>query len=86
MSNLASQLILNHSRQNEYTHGYYSEHFVTQHEMLRELAIYQTRMGPIEQRERLIMNLCGEDNFRKWRKQQMSRPMKARLLSISTGT
>ncbi|KAK9932922.1 hypothetical protein M0R45_020141 [Rubus argutus] len=64
----------------EYTHGYYSEHFVTQHEMLRELAIHQTRLEPIEERERLIINLCGKDNFRK----QMSQPMKARLLAIST--
>ncbi|KAK9902981.1 hypothetical protein M0R45_001372 [Rubus argutus] len=71
-------------RQNEFTYGYYSEYFVTQHEMLRELAIHQTRLlGPIEERERLIMHICG-DNFQKWQKQQVCQPMKARLLAIST--
>ncbi|KAK9932914.1 hypothetical protein M0R45_020134 [Rubus argutus] len=69
----------------EYTHGYYSGHFVNQHEMLRELAIHQTRLGLIEERERLIMNICG-DQVPKRLKQRLCQPLKAaaRLLAIST--
>ncbi|CAN6698421.1 unnamed protein product [Malus baccata var. baccata] len=62
---------------------YYSEHFVTQHDVLRELAIFNTKTGPVEHRERLIIDICG-DNLPKWWREQKHRPMKARLLSITT--
>ncbi|XP_024177890.2 probable disease resistance protein At5g66900 [Rosa chinensis] len=45
--------------------GYYSEHFVTQHDLLRELAIYETRQEDPGHRERLIINI-SKDNFPKW--------------------
>ncbi|XP_048431278.1 probable disease resistance protein At5g66900 isoform X2 [Pyrus x bretschneideri] len=63
--------------------GYYSEHFVTQHDVLRELAIYNTKKGPIEHRKKLIIDICG-DNLPKWWREKKHQPMKARLLSITT--
>ncbi|XP_009335764.2 probable disease resistance protein At5g66900 isoform X2 [Pyrus x bretschneideri] len=63
--------------------GYYSEHFVTQHDVLRELAIYNTKKEPVEDRKRLIIDICG-DNLPKWWREQKHQPMKARLLSITT--
>ncbi|PRQ47860.1 putative powdery mildew resistance protein, RPW8 [Rosa chinensis] len=63
--------------------GYYSEHFVTQHDLLRELAIYETRQEDPGHRERLIINI-SKDNFPKWWSKQKYQCMKARLLSIST--
>ncbi|KAL6224752.1 hypothetical protein ACLB2K_003607 [Fragaria x ananassa] len=65
--------------------GYYTEHFVTQHDLLRELGIYETKLDDTEQRERLIINI-SEDNFPKWWREQKYQCMKARLLSISTGS
>ncbi|PRQ47901.1 putative powdery mildew resistance protein, RPW8 [Rosa chinensis] len=62
---------------------YFSEHFVTQHYMLRELAIHQTSQEPIAQRKRLIIDICG-DNLPRWWTEQKFQPVKARLLSIST--
>ena len=64
--------------------GYYTEHFVTQHDILRELAIYQASMESIEQRKRLIVDMSG-DNFPEWWTEQKCQPINARLLSISTG-
>ncbi|XP_028947579.2 probable disease resistance protein At5g66900 [Malus sylvestris] len=63
--------------------GYYTEDFVTQHHMLRELAIHQAIQDPIEQRKRLVINICG-DNLPKWLTEQKYQASKARLLSIST--
>lgn len=65
--------------------GYYSEHSVTQHDLLRELAIYETRQQDPEHRERLIINISG-DKLPKWWSEKKYRSMKARLLSISTGS
>ncbi|KAL6227301.1 hypothetical protein ACLB2K_001260 [Fragaria x ananassa] len=63
--------------------GYYSEHFVTQHDLLRELAIYETRQQAPRDRERLIINIV-DDNLPKWWMEKKYESMKARLLSIST--
>ncbi|KAL6220455.1 hypothetical protein ACLB2K_008211 [Fragaria x ananassa] len=63
--------------------GYYSEHFVTQHDLLRELAIYETRQEAPGDRERLIINIFG-NNLPKWWMEDTYKSMKARLLSIST--
>ncbi|XP_060675185.1 probable disease resistance protein At5g66900 [Ziziphus jujuba] len=62
---------------------YYSEHFATQHDLLRDLAIHQSIQDPVGQRKRLIMNLRG-DNLPKWWKEHEQQPFKAHLLSIST--
>lgn len=64
--------------------GYYSEHFLTQHYMLRQLAIYRASRDAIVHRERLILDICG-NNLPSWLKEQKAQPVKARLLSISTG-
>ena len=56
-----------------------NEHYVMQHDILRELAIYLSDKEPIEQRKRLIMDLPNS----KFDKNQL--PIHARLLSISTG-
>jgi hypothetical protein len=76
-------LIINRKDQME-GDGYYSEHFVTQHDLLRELAIYETRQEDQGHRERLIINITGND-FPKWWREQKYQRMNARLLSISTG-
>ncbi|XP_059623789.1 probable disease resistance protein At5g66900 [Cornus florida] len=62
--------------------GYYNDHFVTQHGLLRDLAIHQSSQGPIKHRERLILNIRGDD-LSKWSIEQIQRSH-ARLLSIST--
>jgi hypothetical protein len=38
---------------------YYNEHFVTQHDLLRELAIYKTKLDP--NKKRLIIGNNGDD-------------------------
>ncbi|XP_016651749.1 PREDICTED: probable disease resistance protein At5g66900 isoform X1 [Prunus mume] len=62
---------------------YYNEHFVTQHDILRELAIYYSKLEPAEQRTRLIIDIRG-NKPPKWWREQKHQLMKARLLSIST--
>lgn len=64
--------------------GYYTDHFVTQHGLLRELAIHQTKQQDTEQRKRLIIDISG-DNTPKWWKEKNCPTMEARLVSISTG-
>ncbi|KAG6729333.1 hypothetical protein I3843_01G021700 [Carya illinoinensis] len=63
--------------------NYYSEDYVTQHDLLRELAIHQSSQGPIEQRKRLFINI-GENNLPKWWMDQKQQSLSANLLSIST--
>ncbi|KAM5576364.1 hypothetical protein ABKV19_007300 [Rosa sericea] len=66
--------------------GYYSEHFVIQHGLLRDLAIQQTgqdSQNQIEQGKRLIIDICGNE-LPKWWTEQINKPKKTRLLSIST--
>ncbi|XP_059456168.1 probable disease resistance protein At5g66900 [Corylus avellana] len=59
------------------------EDFVLQHDLLRELAIHQSSLEPIEQRKRLIMDISG-NNLPKWWTEQRQQPINAQLLSIST--
>ncbi|BBH07824.1 hypothetical protein Prudu_019861 [Prunus dulcis] len=63
--------------------GYYSEHFVTQHDMLRNLAIHQIGQDEIGKEKRLIIDICS-DNLPKWWTEQKNKPKKTRSLSIST--
>ncbi|CAN6563023.1 unnamed protein product [Malus baccata var. baccata] len=77
---LANLVVTRHEREAD---GYYTEHFVIQHDMLRELAIHRVSQDPIDQRERLVINICG-DNLPKWLTEQKYQAFKARLLSIST--
>ncbi|KAM1073582.1 hypothetical protein PS2_018312 [Malus domestica] len=77
---LANLVVTRHEREAD---GYYTEHFVTQHDMLRELAIHEASQDPIEHRKRLFINICG-DKLPKWLTEQKYQAIKARLLSIST--
>ncbi|PRQ47848.1 putative P-loop containing nucleoside triphosphate hydrolase, leucine-rich repeat domain, L [Rosa chinensis] len=61
--------------------GYYSEHFVAQHDLLRQLAIYETKLDP--NKRRLIIDKWG-DNLPKCLTKQRHQPIKTRLLSISS--
>ncbi|XP_062006614.1 probable disease resistance protein At5g66900 isoform X2 [Rosa rugosa] len=63
--------------------GYYTEHFVTQLDMLRELAIQQISREPLQQRMRLMIDISG-DNFPMWWKEQKYQYLITRVVSIST--
>nr|XP_023891174.1 probable disease resistance protein At5g66900 isoform X2 [Quercus suber] len=63
--------------------NYYNDDFVTQHDILRELAMHQSSQEPEGQRPRLIMNISG-NNLPKWWMEQEQLLINARLLSIST--
>ncbi|KAK8685872.1 hypothetical protein V6N13_124905 [Hibiscus sabdariffa] len=63
--------------------GCYNNHFVMQHDLLRELAIYQNGLDPIEKRKRIMVELSG-NNFPNWWSEEKQQPLDARLLSIST--
>ncbi|KAL7193207.1 hypothetical protein ACSBR2_024923 [Camellia fascicularis] len=64
------------------TNGYYNEHFVMQHDLLRDLAIHQSDQNPIEHRKRLIVDIVANDLPRWWIEQREQ--VHARLVSIST--
>ena len=64
--------------------SYYNEDFVTQHDILRELAMHQSSQESVGQRLRLIINISG-NNLPKWWTEQKQQLINARLLSISTG-
>ncbi|KAG6724997.1 hypothetical protein I3842_02G011400 [Carya illinoinensis] len=61
----------------------YSEDFISQHDLLRELAIHQSNLEPVEQRKRLIVDI-SRNNFPKWWIERNLKPINARLMSIST--
>ncbi|XP_039157807.1 probable disease resistance protein At5g66900 isoform X3 [Eucalyptus grandis] len=62
----------------------YHSHYVMQHDLLRELAIMECNQGEVVNRERLILDLMG-NNFPNWWREQKQQPLRARLVSISTG-
>ena len=64
--------------------NFYNEDYVSQHDLLRELAIFESRQGPEGQRQRLIMDISG-NSLPSWCTEQDQQPINARLLSISTG-
>ncbi|KAL6224744.1 hypothetical protein ACLB2K_003599 [Fragaria x ananassa] len=61
--------------------NYYSEHFVTQHDLLRQLAVYEAKLDP--SKKRLIIGNSG-DNLPKCLTEQKDQLIKPRLLSISS--
>ncbi|TYJ10387.1 hypothetical protein E1A91_A11G204900v1 [Gossypium mustelinum] len=63
--------------------SFYNDHFVMQHDLLRELAIYQSSFNPIEQRRRIIVEL-SRNNFPNWWLEEKQQPLGAHLFSIST--
>ncbi|KAJ9669983.1 hypothetical protein PVL29_026511 [Vitis rotundifolia] len=62
----------------------YNDAFVMQHDLLRDLAIYQSNQEPIEKRKRLIVDLTGNRLPEWWTKEKQPQ-LSARLVSISTG-
>ncbi|GKA46293.1 probable disease resistance protein [Tanacetum coccineum] len=63
--------------------GYCNEHFVTQHDLLRELAIHLSSQEPIAHRKRVLIEFSG-NNVPAWCIKQTQEPIAARLLSITT--
>lgn len=63
--------------------GCYNDHFIRQHDLLRELAIYQSSLDPVERRKRLIVEVSG-NKFPIWWLEEKQQPLGAQLLSIST--
>nr|GEV25898.1 probable disease resistance protein At5g66900 [Tanacetum cinerariifolium] len=63
--------------------GYCNEHFVTQHDLLRELAIHLSSQEPIAHRKRVLIEFNG-NNVPTWCINQTQEPIAARLLSITT--
>ncbi|RXH75265.1 hypothetical protein DVH24_029986 [Malus domestica] len=78
-----ANLVITRKENIEIADDYYIEHFVSQHDMLRQLAIYNAKLDPIEDRKRLIV--VSGHNQPKWLTEQKSQPINARLLSISSG-
>ncbi|KAG5535659.1 hypothetical protein RHGRI_023426 [Rhododendron griersonianum] len=64
-------------------YAYYNEHFATQHDLLRELAIHQCNQELIEKRKRLIIEIEGND-FPRWWIEQGQHSICPHLVSIST--
>ncbi|KAM5581576.1 putative disease resistance protein [Rosa sericea] len=63
--------------------NFYGGRFVAQHDLLRELAIYNVKLDQVEQRKRMIIEIRG-NKIPKWWREQKCHPIKARLLSITT--
>ncbi|KAI3500512.1 hypothetical protein L1887_36334 [Cichorium endivia] len=63
--------------------GYCNEHYVTQHDLLRELAIHLSSLEQISQRNRLFIEIYN-NQIPTCLIQQMQQPIAARLLSITT--
>ncbi|KAL7603108.1 hypothetical protein Lser_V15G20232 [Lactuca serriola] len=63
--------------------GYCNEHYVTQHDLLRDLGIHLSSQDPISQRTRLMVEIY-KNQIPTWWIQQKQEPITARLLSITT--
>ncbi|KAI3500513.1 hypothetical protein L1887_36335 [Cichorium endivia] len=63
--------------------GYCNEHYVTQHDLLRELAIHLSSQEPISQRNRLFIEIYN-NQIPKWWIQQTQQSLNTRFLSITT--
>ncbi|XP_050252910.1 probable disease resistance protein At5g66900 isoform X2 [Quercus robur] len=86
LHNIATRNLANLVRKRKDASGinkYYNEDYVTQHDLLRELAIFESCQGPERQRQRLIMDISG-NTLPSWCTEQDQQPINARLLSIST--
>ncbi|XP_028779385.1 probable disease resistance protein At5g66900 [Neltuma alba] len=60
--------------------SYYNNHFIMQHDLLRDLAIHQSNQEPVERRRRLMVDI--NENNRQWCVQEHQRGIIARMLSI----
>uniref|UniRef100_A0A7N2R1F7 RPW8 domain-containing protein n=2 Tax=Quercus lobata TaxID=97700 RepID=A0A7N2R1F7_QUELO len=77
-----ASLVMTKKDESEFSR-YYNEDFVTQHDLLRELAISESKQEPIEKMQRLIMDI-RENALPLWYTKQNQQPTNARLISIST--
>ncbi|XP_039054417.1 probable disease resistance protein At5g66900 [Hibiscus syriacus] len=80
--NLVNLIVMRKDDESE-ADGCYNDHFVMQHDLLRELAIYQSGLDPVEKRKRIIIELSG-NNIPNWWSEEKQQPLGANLLSIST--
>ena len=64
--------------------GYYNEHFVTQHDLLRDLTMQPSSNDP-GQWERLNIDLRGKNQLPNWWDKCKEKSFSARLLTISSG-
>ncbi|KAH7532554.1 hypothetical protein FEM48_Zijuj04G0032700 [Ziziphus jujuba var. spinosa] len=62
---------------------YYGQHFLVQHDLLREIAMDNSSQEPIRQRKRLFINL-SRNELPESLKEFTEQPVRARLVSIST--
>ncbi|CAN0913913.1 Probable disease resistance protein At5g66900, partial [Linum grandiflorum] len=62
----------------------YNHHYVTQHDLLRELIVYQSNLEAFEQRERLIMEIFRNEVPDWWSDKMQVLGVHCRILSIST--
>ncbi|XP_010547507.1 PREDICTED: probable disease resistance protein At5g66900 [Tarenaya hassleriana] len=67
---------------NGHEDGFFNEYMVTQHDILRKLAIHNSELEEIPERKRLNLEI-QDDTFPDWCL-DLSQPFKARLLSICT--
>ncbi|KAL6214424.1 hypothetical protein ACLB2K_013858 [Fragaria x ananassa] len=79
--NLAKLVVT--SKENENVDSCYSEQFVTQHDMLRELALHQIRQDLVGESKRLNVDICG-DVLPQRLTQKKNKLKETRLLYIST--
>ncbi|KAI3726255.1 hypothetical protein L1987_66052 [Smallanthus sonchifolius] len=63
--------------------GYCNDHYVLQHDLLRELAIHLSSQEPIPQRKRMLIEIHAND-IPTWWIEQTQQPIVARILSITT--
>lgn len=60
---------------------YYKNHFVMLHDLLRDLAVHQSKQVPFEERSRLIVDLSENDHPKRGPEQQQQGVI-GRMLSI----
>ncbi|KAI3785028.1 hypothetical protein L1987_44137 [Smallanthus sonchifolius] len=63
--------------------GYCNDHYVMQHDLLRDLAIHLSSQEPIPQRKRMLIEIHAND-IPTWWIEQTQQPISARLLSVTT--
>ncbi|XP_028756306.1 probable disease resistance protein At5g66900 isoform X2 [Neltuma alba] len=83
--NLAADIKVRRIVGREDLDDYYNNYFLEQHDLFRELAIHMSKQEPLENRERLIIDMFGSQNHPPewWPKQQQS-VVAPKILSIST--
>nr|XP_043611746.1 probable disease resistance protein At5g66900 [Erigeron canadensis] len=83
--NLVNLTTIGHRNESGAVVNYCDQQFVTQHDLLRELAIHLNSKAevPVAHRKRLIIYAHGEDLSVSIR--EANKPMQAHILSISTG-